>query len=421
MKGRRGDKIMDSQYYEEMKDSFQKLSQSGVLDRKRVFLFGHCSAAEELEKLFQENGYSVIAVLDNNTAKHGKVYHGIPVVPPNMILSEAPDKAVVCIVTRFHEAMYAQLRSLGFTGEIRKLVDYNTYAEYSLSAETIKRKRKRVEHGQALIMGLEKKYPEHFRIFCPFSALGDIYFCMSYLPYFLKKRGKKNYVVCVPGNVCAKVVSLFDDCPVETMQQKELDAAIQAELYMQDENAFIAHQDRPYVVNLSRALYIKKIPLEKIYCCGIFGLPQKTSPVVPKRWKEYPDLASIEKKNAVILSPYAKSVTALPDEVWENIVSDYSKQGYQVFTNVAGDEQSLRGTIPISPEISEMKSVVERAGIFIGIRSGMCDVIRTADCRKIALYPDYNYCDTKWKSIDIYKIDGFENIIVKDDFVWKKN
>ena len=51
----------------------------------------------------------------------------------------------------------------------------------------------------------------------------------------------------------------------------------------------------------------------------------------------------------------------------------------------------------------------------------MCDVIRTADCRKIALYPDYNYCDTKWKSIDIYKIDGFENIIVKDDFVWKKN
>ena len=132
MKGRRGDKIMDSQYYEEMKDSFQKLSQSGVLDRKRVFLFGHCSAAEELEKLFQENGYSVIAVLDNNTAKHGKVYHGIPVVPPNMILSEAPDKAVVCIVTRFYEAMYAQLRSLGFTGEIRKHVDYNKYSEYYL-------------------------------------------------------------------------------------------------------------------------------------------------------------------------------------------------------------------------------------------------------------------------------------------------
>ncbi|MXP75912.1 hypothetical protein GN277_11115 [Lachnospiraceae bacterium WCA-9-b2] len=67
-----------------------------------------------------------------------------------------------------------------------------------------------------------------------------------------------------------------------------------------------------------------------------------------------------------------------------------------------------------------MKSVVERAGTFIGIRSGMCDVIRTAKCRKIALYPDYNYCDTKWKGIDIYEISEFENIFIKSDFVWKR-
>ena len=51
----------------------------------------------------------------------------------------------------------------------------------------------------------------------------------------------------------------------------------------------------------------------------------------------------------------------------------------------------------------------------------MCDVIRTADCRKIALYPDYNYSDTRWKAIDIYAIDTFEDIVVKDGFVWKKN
>ncbi|WP_289301274.1 hypothetical protein [Sporofaciens musculi] len=64
--------------------------------------------------------------------------------------------------------------------------------------------------------------------------------------------------------------------------------------------------------------------------------------------------------------------------------------------------------------------MVERAGTFIGIRSGMCDVIRTVKCRKIVLYPDYNYCDTKWKGIDIYKISEFENIFIKSDFVWKR-
>lgn len=412
---------MERQYYQEMKENFEELSRSGVFGQKKIFLFGHCSATEELAALLQENGYAVAAVLDNNRSKQGKLYRGIPVVPPDRILSEAPEETVVCIATRFYEAMHTQLRKLGFAGEIRKLVDYNTYAEYSLSEETRKRKWERVEHGRSLLMELEKKYPAHFRIFCPFSALGDVYFCMSYLPYFLEKRGRRDYVVCVAGNACGKVVSLFDDCPVEVLPQKELDAAVQAELYLQDENAFIAHQDRPYVVNLSKALYRKKIPLEKMYCCGVFGLSQETRPIAPKRWKEYGDLNAIEKNRGVILSPYAKSVTALPAEIWEDIVSDCREKGYQVFTNVAGDEKPLKGTVPISPDICEMKSVAERAGTFIGIRSGLCDVIRTADCRKVALYPDYHYCDTRWKSIDIYGIDGFENIVAGDGFVWKRN
>ena len=68
-----------------------------------------------------------------------------------------------------------------------------------------------------------------------------------------------------------------------------------------------------------------------------------------------------------------------------------------------------------------MKSAVEQAGLFIGIRSGLCDVVRTAKCKKIALYPDYNYCDTKWKAIDMYAIDTFENIVVEEDYKWELN
>ncbi len=412
---------MEVQHYNEMVQNCEELEQSGLLEHKRIFLFGHCSASEKLAGLLRKKGYAVAAILDNSREKQGKVYLGIPVVSPESILSEPAENVIICIATRFYESMQAQLRQLGFTGDIRKLVDYNTYAEYSLSEETIERKRKRVEHGRLVVEGLERKYPGHFRVFCPFSALGDVYFCMTYLPYFLQMRGKKAYIMCVLGSSCAKVVSLFDNCPVEVMQQKELDAAIQAELYSQDENAFIAHQDRPYVVNLSKALYRRKIPLEEIYRCGVFGLTQDIKPVVPKHWNEYADLERIEKGHAVILSPYAKSVTALPAKIWEEIISDYQKQGFQIFTNVAGEEKPLPGTSAISPAISEMKSVVERAGIFIGIRSGICDVIRTADCRKIALYPDYNYCDTKWKAIDIYAIDTFENVVVKDDFVWKRH
>lgn len=410
---------METHYYQEMVDRCRKLDQEGALENKRIFLFGHCSATEELAGLLMDMGYSVAGILDNHIAKQGKACRGIPIVGPERIPLE--EETIVCIATRFYEAMHAQLRRIGFKGKVYKLIDYNTYAEYSLSDEALERKRKRVAYGKTILGRLEEKYPNYFRVYCPFGALGDVYFCMSYLPYLLEKRGRTNYLMLVPGNACAKVAKLFDDCPVEVMEQGQLDALIQAELYLKDENAFIAHQDRPYVVNLFRALYCRKMTLEQIYRCGVFGLWPGTKPVLPQRGKTYKDLESIERNQAVILSPYAKSVTLLQKEVWMEIAGDYKRRGFQVFTNVAGEEKPLPGTLPISPDISEIRSAAERAGTFIGIRSGICDVLKEADCRKVALYPDYHYCDTRWKAIDIYALEGWENMVVKDGFQWKGN
>lgn len=101
------------------------------------------------------------------------------------------------------------------------------------------------------------------------------------------------------------------------------------------------------------------------------------------------------------------------------MVAYYADKGYQCFTNVAGEEKPLAGTVAISPGISEIESVVEHAGTFVGIRSGLCDVIRSANARKIALYPDYNYSDTRWKAIDIYALNGWENIVIKGEGVWE--
>ena len=63
-------------------------------------------------------------------------------------------------------------------------------------------------------------------------------------------------------------------------------------------------------------------------------------------------------------------------------------------------------------KLSELQCAAEYAGTFIGIRSGVCDVIREAACRKIALYPDCCYSDTRWKMAEIYHLEDFENIVV---------
>ena len=408
---------MDKQRYEEMVKNIADRNAS--FSNRTIILFGHCEATLTLVDLLLDENIHPIAILDNSEVKHGQEYKGIPVVPPKDVLKSDQNNTTVLIVTRFYEAMNAQLRKLGFKGEVVKLVDYNTYAEYSLSEETIERKSRRLKHGKDLLKGLKEKYGGAFIIFCPFNALGDIYFTMSYLPEFLKKKGETDYLICVSGKGCADVAKLFGAKNVEVLEQSELDATIQAVIHEQDMGCFIAHQDRPYVVNLHKVLKLKCIPLEKVYRTGIFGLAQDTNPVHPTCWKKWKRINSINPGKTVVLSPYAKSVTALPSEIWNDIVEGYTSRGYKVLTNVNGDEKPLKGSEELRAELCEMNSILERAGTFIGLRSGLCDVIRAAVCRKIALYPDYNYCDTKWKSIDMYAIDGFENIVVDKDFKWQ--
>lgn len=410
---------MEKKHYEEMLLNLNACIANNVFQNKKIYLFGHCNATEELADLLLNRGYSVEAILDNNAEKYGKRYGNIIIEAPMRILTET-QKSVVCIAARAYEAMAKQLKSLGYTGQIYKMIEYNSFAEYSLSDDTIVRKRRRLKLGMIKLAALKEKHKADFYFLCPFAALGDICFMMSYLPYFAKQKGISNCFIGVIGEACAQTVGLFGEYETESFSQQDMDEMIQAVVYTKDKDSFIPHQDRPYVIDLHKALYIKKIPLEQIYCCGVFGLPKETKPYRPTHWKPYRDLDKIQKGRSVILSPYAKSVTTLSSRVWQQIVKDYTERGFQCYTNVVRDEKPLEGTLPVSPELAEIQPLAEYAGTFIGIRSGLCDVLRYADCTKIALYPDYNYCDTKWKAIDMYALKGWENLVVKEDFVWKR-
>lgn len=417
---------MEKKLYDEMVESVDRINDEMDLSARKIFLFGHCNATLELIDLLESEGFRVTAILDNSDVKQGQIYKDAVVIYPEKIIGMAGEypgmDSVVLITSRFYAAMQQQLRELGFEGPIRKVIDYNTYAEYSLSEETITRMKARERHGDELLKALSKKYDQHFKVFCPFHALGDIYFMISYWSAFARVRNIGYAVFCVTSRALADVIHMFGNYIVEVYDQKELDAMIQSVIYSGGKDCFIAHQDRPYVVNLTKALYIKKIPIEQIYCCGVYGLPANTKPAKPNaNGQIYKDIDQIPEGKAVIFSPYAKSVTTIEPKVWMRAVNYYSEAGFKCYTNVAGDEKPLDGTEAISPSLLEIRSVVERAGTFIGIRSGLCDILREAKAKKIALYPDYNYCDTKWKAIEMYNIEQFEhNLLATEGIEWEK-
>lgn len=405
---------MDRQHYDEMVEKLNWLENQGLLAGRQIYLFGYCNATEELVGLLHERAYTISAILDNNLSKQGTCYEGIEVCAPKAVLCSAPDHVIVCIAARAYAAMERQLREMGYAGLVEKMVDYNSYAEYSLTDETICTKRARVDRGVEQINAYKRKYSGCFRIYCPFSALGDVYYMMSYLPYFLEQKRASGYVIFIVGGACAQVARMFGAGQIEILTQREMDEQIQAVLYTGDSSAFIAHHDRPYVQTVYRALYIKKLTLEELYRCGVFGLQENSVPYKPNYLEPYPQSDRIPRGRSVILSPYAKSVTNISGSYWRQVIAYFRNQGYELYTNVAGDEEPLEGTLRLAVPLSQIQSVVERAGVFVGLRSGLCDVLKWADCKKIALYPDVYYSDTRWKMEEVYHLDGWENVVVEN-------
>lgn len=93
------------------------------------------------------------------------------------------------------------------------------------------------------------------------------------------------------------------------------------------------------------------------------------------------------KGKTVILSPYAGTMRKLPYTFWIRLVKALQKEEYCICTNVAGDnELPIEGTIGVFCPYAKMISFVENAGYFVGLRSGLLDIIESANCRKVGLY-----------------------------------
>lgn len=406
---------MDSEHYNEMVYNLERLLNNGILRQSLIYIFGHCNASEELADWLLERNFSIIGILDNNKNKQGEVYKKIPIILPECILQQNAQNILVCIASRAYDDMKKQLAEMGFKGRTEKLVNYNSFVEYSFTKETIRKRLQLVNHGiQILDEIIRKMYHGRFIVICPFHALGDVYYAMSYLPHFLRKKSICDYVVITVKGSCSDVAKLFAPPLIEVLNQDDMDFLVQAVLYTNYNNVIVAHHDRLYTNPIMKALYIKCIPFEAIYRCGVFGLERDTIPQTPLNVKRSDKLCLIKKGKAVILAPYAKSVVEIPLFIWKKIIEYYKKKGYQIFTNVSSKEQALLDTIPISASLLEIQSIVEWAGTFIGIRSGLCDVILTASCRKIVLFSDCYYSDTCWKIADFFYLQGWENIIVRN-------
>ena len=109
------------------------------------------------------------------------------------------------------------------------------------------------------------------------------------------------------------------------------------------------------------------------------------------------ELSRIFEKNGlvtgktVILSPYANTLADLPEDFWSFIAKRLKEKGFVVCTNSGSEkEKAIAGTIKLFFPLNFAPQLIEKAGYFVGIRSGFCDVISAAKAKKIVLYDRSN-------------------------------
>ncbi len=264
------------------------------------------------------------------------------------------------------------------------------------------------EKGEKIYHKIYEKYKGKKILVFPHKSLGDIFI----LGLFKKSEVvdfQEEHVLVVPGGACKKVANNEGIKNVEVITELEMQQMIKYIMYIGEDvlGCKILHFLYYHTSLFYSIINYKRYNFLECYSKFVFmhQLQVNKCEVNKKVGEEILKKYPINKNKTIVIAPYAKSVYNFSMEFWNNMVMLLRNQGFKkIYTNCAGNEQPIVGTEKIDISINDMSSYLDEAGIFIGLRSGLCDLISKSKCKKIILYPTKSFIED---SINYYSIKLF--------------
>lgn len=239
---------------------------------------------------------------------------------------------------------------------------------------------------------------DELAIICPYG-IGDTYF-VCILSRMLAYKHSRTIVLVVKAQHLA-LVGMFRDTITRVVvcefTEKELRRVGDTSMVLNG-NLMVGHPSSIRKQFLFEMVGIEKINLLDCYKVYL-GLPLDCQLVLPDPGKEANRMATnmaeslrLPKGNTVLLCPSCYSTDMIPADFWNELADSLWKKGFTVCTNVGGSEKNeIKGTVELNAELNLLIPLVEILGHVVSVRSGLCDLISSAHCHKVFVYPNQKW------------------------------
>ena len=302
--------------------------------------------------------------------------------------------------------------------KLHQVKDYLYFQARAHAITTCLLEWRNLRQGKQIYESLLKETQKNIFVF-PYNSLGDIYIIGLF--HLCKcKKFSDPYCLVITGGGCKAVAEMLRIDNVINITEREMRRLSQFAITFHEKlkNIEILHFQYPHtslsagISNFNRwhfvTCYEKLVFQEKLdwnYSPEYLNHIMINTEIHPTE--------KIHKGNTVILSPYAKSMPALPLSFWKELAYRLKEQGFLVFTNCDGNkEKPIEGTEVFLFSLKDAVSVLNQCGYFVGLRSGFCDIISSSECRKVIIYSPSSkeYLSVK-KYYSLRKIPGARNFI----------
>jgi hypothetical protein len=251
--------------------------------------------------------------------------------------------------------------------------------------------------GYYLYCRIQRHFPKSTVLIYDYSGIGDVYVFCLYIKANYDKIAEGNFVIVFNNKVLCKIFNLFELKNfffISKINAKHLTHfSLVAPDILNVRN--ITPFPRYNFTDLSFRFGGVFLNMAEMYKYQMFNLPETASIEYPVLKPDRGEVEEIFTFNGlidgktVILSPIAKTCIGYSDAFWKNLAQELKFRGFVVCTNTIEKKDVIEGTIPIFFSFQNSEAVLNRAGLFIALRSGLCDVVCNTECKKIILYPEY--------------------------------